>query len=39
MGAVAIAQHLHAMIVLFNNNNVPCGIERNTHGILELAGA
>ena len=39
MGAVAVAQHLHAMIVLFNNNDVTCGIERYTRGKVELAGA
>jgi len=39
MGAVAVAQHLHAMIAAFNNNNVTCGIERDTHGPFELAGA
>ena len=39
MGAVAVAQHLHAMIALFKDNNVTCGIERDTRGILELAGA
>ena len=39
MGAVPVAQHLHAMIALINNNNVTGGIERDTHGILELAGA
>jgi len=39
MGAVAVAQHLHAMIVLINNNNVTCGIERDTRGIVKLAGA
>ena len=39
MGAIAVAQHLHAMIAFFNNNNVTCGIERDTRGILELAGA
>jgi hypothetical protein len=39
MGAVAVAQHLHAMIAPINNNNVTCGIERDTGGIVELAGA
>ena len=39
MGAVAVAQHLHAMIALINNNNVTGGIERDTHGIFELASA
>ena len=39
MGAVAVAQHLHAMIVSINDNNETCGIERDTRGILELAGA
>ena len=39
MGAVTVAQHLHAMIVSFNYNNVTCGIERDTRGTLELAGA
>jgi len=39
MGAVAVAQHLHAMTAPFNNNNVTCGIERDARGILELAGA
>ena len=33
MGAVAVAQHLHAMIASFNYNNVTCGIERDTRGI------
>jgi len=39
MGAVAVAQHLHAMVAAFNNNNVTGGIERDAHGMLELAGA
>ena len=39
MGAVTVAQHLHAMIALFKDNNVTCGIERDTRGLLELAGA
>ena len=29
MGAVAVAQHLHAMVVSFNYNNVTGGIERD----------
>ena len=39
MRAVAVAQHLHAMVATFNNNNVTDGIERDARGILELAGA
>ena len=39
MGAVAVAQHLHAMVAPFNYNNVTGGIERNARGTLELAGA
>ena len=39
MGAVAVAQHLHAMAVSFNNNNVTGGIERDARGTFELAGA
>ena len=39
MGAVAVAQHLHALVALFNYNNVTGGIERDASGILELAGA
>ena len=39
MGAVAVAQHLHAMVVAINDNNVTGGIERDARGILELAGA
>ena len=39
MGAVVVAQHLHAMIACFNDNNVTCGIERDTRGTVELAGA
>ena len=39
MGAVAVAQHLHAMVDLFNYNNVTGGIERDARGMLELAGA
>ena len=39
MGAVAVAQHLHAMIASVNYNNVTGGIERDTSGILESAGA
>ena len=39
MGAVTVAQHLHATIASFNNNNVTCGIERDTKGMSELAGA
>jgi hypothetical protein len=38
MGAVAVAQDLHAMIASINYN-VTCGIERDTCEILELAGA
>ena len=39
MGAVAVAQHLHAMVALFNDNNVTCSIERDTRGTCELASA
>ena len=39
MGAVAVAQHLHAMLALVNYNNVTGGIERDARGILESAGA
>ena len=39
MGAVAVAQHLHAMVAVFNNNNVTGGIERDNRGKVELAGA
>ena len=39
MCAVAVAQHLHAMGAVFNNNNVTGGIERDARGIIELAGA
>jgi hypothetical protein len=39
MGAITVAQHLHAMIAVINNNNVTCGIERDARGMLELAGA
>ena len=39
MGAVAVAQHLHAMVATFNNNNVAGGIERDARGISELARA
>ena len=36
MGAVAVAKHLHAMVVAFNNNNVAGGIERDASGIIGL---
>ena len=39
MGAVAVAQHLHAMIASVNDSNVTGGIERDTSGTLESAGA
>ena len=39
MGTIAVAQHLHSMIVSFNDNNVTCSIERDTRGTIELAGA
>ena len=39
MRAVAVAQHLHAMVAVFNYNNVTVGIERDANGTLELAGA
>ena len=39
MCAVAVAQHLHALIAVFNYNNVTCGIERDARGTCELAGA
>ena len=39
MGAVAVAQHLHEIVALINNNNVTGGIERDARGIRELAGA
>ena len=39
MGAIAVAQHLHAIITFLNDNNVTCGIERDTRGPSELAGA
>ena len=34
--AVAVAKHLHAMVVLLNNNNVAGGIKRDANGTLEL---
>ena len=37
MVAVAVAQHLHAIICFLNDNNVTCGIERDTRGIVEFA--
>ena len=37
VGAVAVAQHLHAMMSKYNN--VTGGIERDARGIIELAGA
>ena len=39
MGAVAVAQHLHATVALFNYHNVTGGIERDARGMFELAGA
>ncbi len=39
MGAVAVAQHLHAIVSGINDNNVTGGIERDARGPLELAGA
>ena len=39
MGAVAVAQHLHAMVDAFNNNDVTGGIERDARGTFDLAGA
>ncbi len=39
MGAVAVAQHLHAAMKLVNNNNVTSGIKRDTRGTLQLVGA
>ena len=30
MGAIDVAQHLHAIVVAINNNNVTGGIERDT---------
>ena len=36
MGAVAVAQHLHAMIALINYNDVPRAIKRCAPGIIEL---
>ena len=39
MGAVAVAQHLHAMVAVINYNNVTGGIERDARGTMELAGA
>jgi hypothetical protein len=39
MGSVTVAQHLHAVIAFFNDNNGTCGIERDTNVKVELAGA
>ena len=39
MGAVAVAQQLHATVAVFSYNNVTGGIERDARGIMELAGA
>ena len=39
MGAVAVAQNLHAMVAVFNNNNVTRGIECDAHRQFESAGA
>ena len=39
MSAVAVAQHLHAMVAFFDYNNVTGGIERDARGTLELASA
>ncbi len=36
MGAVDVAQHLHAMIVVFNHNDVPRAIKRYAPGTIEL---
>ena len=36
MGAVAVAQDLHAMVAKVNDNNVAGGIERDASGTLEL---
>ena len=36
MGAVAVAQHLHAMIAVFRNNDVPRAIKRCAPWIIEL---
>jgi hypothetical protein len=35
MGAVAVAQHLRAMVQLLNNNNVAGGIKRDATRKLE----
>ncbi len=37
--AVAVAQHLHAMIASFSDNNVTSGIECNTGGMSKSPGA
>ena len=39
MGAIAVAKHLHAMVVTINHNNVPRAVERDATGTIELAGA
>ena len=36
MGPIAVAKHLHAMVVLLNNNNVAGGIKRDASGTQEL---
>jgi len=36
MGAVAVAQHLHAMIAAFRHNDVPRAIKRYAPGTIQL---
>ena len=36
MGAVAVAQHLHAMVAVLRYNDVPRAIKRNAKGSSEL---
>ena len=38
MGPIAVAKHLHAMVVTVDYNNMPRAIERDASGIRELAG-
>ena len=39
MGSISIIQHLHAMIAIFNHNQLPRAVQRDTHRSIELAVA
>ncbi len=39
VAAIAVAQHLHSMIIVIGYNDVACTIQRHAAGLIELSRA